>query len=430
MSSLSKTPMTSADQRRGMRLVYIGQAVGAIQTQILLGSAIGVLLIKHLGGTDFQATLIVPLMLAARALQIPISLTVPPSRGKRFMLRGWLGCGLAMAAAIGVTFLPLDPQPKVMTVLTLFAIAGVMQVSALTFWFPLLHDVIPEQMRGRFFGRMRTIWNTTSFIAIVLAGKFLGDAPELWRFQVILIFALGLFLLRNVFIAQLPETDQHADDNYSDWKQYIRHILTRREVLVFCVYFSLLSFAAGFLGPPLVLYMNHLGFRAEENVITFSCAPLGQMIALLPAGWLADHIGTKRVFLVAHLGMCLVFVAVIAIGELPTSQAMILMPLAVIATGAMLATANVACTAQLFHLAPDHGRAFFMSLAMIVMAYGASVSPALAGAANDYAAHWLTVTVAGIEFHPLQVIFAAAAAGMLLLLVFLAFMEDVRNPRP
>ncbi len=412
-----------------MRLVYYGQAVGAIQTQILMGSAIGTLLILHLGGTAFQAMLLVPLMLAARALQIPISLTVPPSRGKRFMLRCWLGNGLAVGGAIGVTFLPLAPQPKVMTVLALFAVAGVMQVSGLTFWFPLLHDVVPERMRGRFFGRMRSIWNATSFLAIVLAGKFLGKAPELWQFQVVLICALALFLLRNVFIAQLPETDQHADDNYSDWKQYVRHILTRREVLIFCVYFSLLSFAAGFLSTPLVLYMEHLGFKANENVIVFSCRPLGQMLTLLIAGWLADRMGTKRVFLIAHIGLCLVCVSVIAIGELPTGLAMMLMPVAMVASGAMLAMAGVACTAQLFHLAPDHGRAFFMSLAMILITYGAAFAPALAGAANDYAAKWLTLTVAGIEFHPLQTLFAAAAAGMLLLLVFLAFVEDVKNPR-
>ncbi len=79
--------MTVERQRAGMRLVYIGQAFGAVQTQLLMSSAIGVLLIKHLGGSDLQAMLLAPVFMVSRILQIPISLRVPPSRGKRFMLR-------------------------------------------------------------------------------------------------------------------------------------------------------------------------------------------------------------------------------------------------------------------------------------------------------------------------------------------------------
>jgi MFS family permease len=420
--------MTDTQQRHGMRMAYLGQAFGTIQAQILMGSAIGVLLIKHLGGSDLQAMLLVPLLLSARVLQIPISLHVRPSKGKRFMLNCWLVNGLAVASAIGVTGLPIPNQTKILLMVGLFAAGGIVQMCGLTFWLPLLHDIVPERMRGRFFGRLRTIWSATSFVAMLLAGLFLGKEPELWRFQVVLGGALGLYLMRNLFIAHLPEPDLHADDNYSDWKRYVKHILSRREVIVFCVYFSLLSFAAGFLNTPLVLYMKHMGFNVSDNVIVFSFRTVGQMCTLLVAGWLADRIGTKRVFLIAHLGLCAVCVAVIGIGYLPLSQAFLPMLVAMIASGAMLAMAGVACTAQLFHLAPDHGRAFFMSLAMILVTYGAALSPILAGAIQEYAAN-LTLTIGTIQFDAFQIMLGAAAAGMLLLLIFLASVEDIRNPR-
>ena len=429
MSEQATSPLTEAQQRRGMRLVYTGQAFGAIQTQLLFSSAIGVLLIKHLGGTDFQAMLLAPMLMISRVLQIPVSLRVRPSRGKRFMLRCWLATGIAVGAAVAVTLVPLDPSTKVACLLGFLAVGAVLQTCGMTFWFPLLHDVVPGQIRGRFFGRMRTILSASSFVAILLAGWFLGSDPELWRFQIVIAAGLGLYLIRNLFITHLPEIDGHADDNYSDWKRYVRQLLSRREVLVFCVYFSLLTFAAGFLNTPLVLYMEHMGFDVSDNVITFSFKALGQILSLLAAGVLVDRIGTKRVFGLAHVGLCLVCVAVIGIGFLSMDYAKVLMPLAMIASGGMLAVAHIACTAQLFHLAPDHGRAFFMSLALILLSYGAALSPILAGAVKHYAADELSLTIGGITFDPFQIILAAAAAGMLILLVFLRFVQDIHPSR-
>jgi MFS family permease len=420
--------MAEHQQYAGMRLVYCGQAFGAVLTQLLSASAVGVLFIKHLGGSDFQAMLLVSLFSLPRILQVPVSLLVRPSRGKHFMLTCWMLNGVAVGVAIAATFLPVAPPIKVFLVLLFISTGALLQMSGLTFWFPLLHDVVPSRMRGRFFGRMRTIWGATSFAAIVLTGLFLGSDPQPWRFQVVLGIALGLYLARNLFIARVPEPQTHADDNYSNWKEYVRQILSRREVVVFCVYFSLLTFAAGFLNTPLVLYMRHMGFAVRDNVIVFSFNVLGRLLSLFIAGVLADRIGTRRVFLMAHVGLCAVCVAVVGIGFLPAGPARCVMPIAMTFAGAMLAMAGIACSAQLFHLAPDHGRAFFMSLALILITCGAALSPILAGYIYEHASERLTVALHGVIFNPFQVMLSIAAVTMIVLLVFLGFIKDVRRP--
>lgn len=418
--------LTEDEQRRGMRLVYFGQGVGTPLAQLLSYSAFGVLLIKHMGGTDFQAMLLSSLFLATRVLQLPVSLLVPPRHGKSFLLKAWLGCAIALAVGLGVTFLDVEPATKVRLFLFFAALGMTALACGTTFWFPLLHDVVPGRMRGRFFGRMRTVWSITSFLAVIASGLLLGDTPQLWKFQAVFAMGLLLFLLRNVIIAQVPEAEPPGMADYANWKQYIRDILSRREVLVFCAYFSSLTFLAGFLGPPLVLYLERMGFPAGENVLVYGCTMFGQILALLIAGILCDHIGTKRVFGMAHVVLCIASFCVVAIGYMPYEVAGKLMPVATTICGAMIAMAYVGSTVQLFHLAPDRGRAFFMSLGSILLMSGRALSPLVAGAIDDALGTGWRWSLFGLEMNFFHVLFSVAGVGMAALMAALHFVQDVK----
>tara|TARA_B100000809_G_scaffold266018_1_gene326906 strand:- start:1770 stop:3014 length:1245 start_codon:yes stop_codon:yes gene_type:complete len=412
-----------------MRMAYVGQGVGAILIQLLTASAFGVLFIKRLGGSDFQAMFMASVLMMTRFMMLPVSLLVPPKRGKQTLLDCWFGCGVAMSLGLAMTFLTLDPGTRVLVFLICASIGILSLNCGTTFWFPLLHDLVPAGMRGRFFGKMRTSWSCTSFVAIVLSGLFLGDQPELWRFQIVFALGLVLFFTRHFFITQIPEAPAPGDDDYADWKRYVKDILSRREVLVFCIYFSSLIFVSGFLGAPLVLYMERMGFPTGQNVLVYGGTTLGYILALLIAGMLSDHFGTKRTFVLAHIVLCLVSFGVAGIGYLPHAQAGRLMPIATTLCGAMLATAGVACSVQLFHLAPDRGRAFFMSLASILFYSGAGFSPLIAGALDRHLGpHWHT-QVLGAQMDLFQVIFILAGVAMALLMIGLYFVEDVR-PSP
>jgi len=261
---------------------------------------------------------------------------------------------------------------------------------------------------------------------IVLSGLFLGDAPALWRFQAVLAVVLILFFARILVIRRVPEAPAAADNDYADWKQHVKDILSRREVVIFCAYFSSLIFVSGFLGAPLVLYMARMGFPVGDNVLVYGCTTLGNILALLIAGMLADHIGTKRTFFFAHIVLCAVSFCVVGIGYLPYAQAGKLMPIATTLCGAMLAMAGVACTVQLFHLAPDRGRAFFMSLATVLFYSGAGVAPFVAGAIDRQLGAGWHVQVLGLQMDFFQLLFSIAGLAMALLMIGLHFVKDVR----
>jgi hypothetical protein len=58
-------------------------------------------------------------------------------------------------------------------------------------WFPLIGDNVPEVARGRFFGRLRTAWQTVLVICTAATGWFLGEHPAVWQFQVLFGIAVA-----------------------------------------------------------------------------------------------------------------------------------------------------------------------------------------------------------------------------------------------
>jgi MFS family permease len=413
-----------------MRYAYAGQSVGILMQMFLLRAAIGTLWIKHLGGSDLLAMSLGALVGMLRLVAIPTAVLVHPANGKRFMLRGWLLYAMLMAVAILLPSFLGDGKTAAAAFVGAAALAMAVNHSAGTFWFPLLHDVVPRDRRGRFFGNLRATWNTTLVIAVVGAGMFLGEQPATWQFQVILGAGVCGVLLRNLLIARVPEARHglEGQDDFGDWRLHLRNILARRQVVMFIVYYSLLALCMGFLAQPLVLYMKELGFSPRENVITFGFMPVGMAAALLVGGQLVDRLGTKRVFLASNILLCAACFAIVVIAMQPMPLLKVLLGVAFVVSGAVSAVAALACTAQLFHLSPLQGRPLFLSLASILAYAGPASAMLVAGGVLDITPAGWHVTVGAIHLDVFQVMLCLAGVAMLLVTGLLRFVQDV-SPR-
>lgn len=420
--------LTPREQRAGMRYTVWASVTGTVFHALLATSAVGALFIKKLGGSDFQSMLPLATILLGRAIQIPLSIHIPPRWGRALMLVFWTA---ALAIWTAAFLLPTFPFGRRSAGLFLAVLAVGLLLNEIggVFWYPLLQDLVPTHQRGRFFGRLRAMWNFACFLSILAAGVFLGKDPTVRRFQVVFGAALGLFLLRIFFVAKIPFSSrlQRSDTDFEDWRLYVRHLFRQRPLVVFLVYYGVLGFCMGFLSQPLVLYMKARGFPTKDNVIIFSFQTLGVVLSYVLAGILVDRIGTKRVFLSAHLVLCLTCFAVVAIGMGPNASAMLLLPAAMIVAGGTIAASDVACTAQLFALIPHRGRAFCFSLAMIVTFAGTAISPLVAGRILDVVGYDWRWEVAGMKLDMFQVLLLHA--GVLSLLA-IGVLQAVQNVHP
>jgi len=212
--------LTPKQQHRGMRNVYWAAPFGSVFVVFIYASPIGVLFVKKLGGSDLQALLPASLLLLIRFVQIPVSMKIAPRYGKVFMISCWfIAAGLLGIAFITAFFLG-HGQPAVISFLVIFLIAQVFQASGSIFWFPMLHDIVPVNRRGRFFGRLRALWNSTSLVLVLLSGLFIGKNPELWKFYVIFGVAILLLTGRGLIILRTPVGNSLTGDlEFDDWRQ-------------------------------------------------------------------------------------------------------------------------------------------------------------------------------------------------------------------
>lgn len=415
--------LTPDEQRKGMRAAQISQVLGAHLSLFLGYSAITPLYIKRLGGSDLHALLPSVFIALGAGLQLPVAMFVRPRNIRTFLVRCWFLSSLPVLFALGMG-LAFEPGPLAVGIV----LTGVLASQAFgyigaTFWFPLLHDVVPPGQRGRFFGKMRAMWSAVYLVLGIFAGLFLGEEPPQWKFVAVLGGVTLLQFLREPFVARIPLRRHNPAP--LNWRADWRDAMSRRDLLAFIVYFSVLLFLSGFIGQPTVLYMRQLGYSAGQNTMIYAMSTVGSALALLVAGVLIDRVGTKRVFLGVHLVLAALALGLAAAGELPRDIAAPLLTGLLIVSGAALAVSSLASTTQIFHLTPERNKPFCMNLATSLTMLGAGLSPMLTGIILDSRLGGAVLKVGPLEIGMLQVLFISAGLGLLLAISLLPFVQDM-----
>ncbi|MFP4026779.1 MAG: MFS transporter [Candidatus Brocadiia bacterium] len=428
MNSHQEPDLTEKQKKAGMLHAHIGQSTGLLVRKFLVSTSVGPLFVKAMGGSDVQAMLLGGVVWGGTLLRIPISLNIPQSRGKDFMLKLW---GIAAVLYLLALAIPSLMGTGTITawLFLLLAVGGLYcQHAGTTFWWPLLHDVVPEQQRGEFFGILRTIWQLVLFCAVLAAGLFLGADPPLWKFQVVLITAIALMVCRNFFVARIPERQNYsAEVEKVHWKVSLKQIFNNRPAMLFFAYFAIFTFFVNFFHLPVVLYMNNrLNFSVSNNTMIFGFKILGMVLALFLVGRTVDKIGTKRVFVASHLLSCIVAFAIIVIGIAGGSHTKPLMIAILVLSGTTVASAGLAATAQVFHLAPVGGRALFMNSFAVCLMAGYSLAPTTAGLIIDLAPDGWALQLWNYEFSIYETLFGLSGIMLVLGLFLLRGVDDMK----
>lgn len=246
---MNDTPQDNATptqpQRIGMRSAIIGQCFGELSYQVL-ESGLVFLYLKGLGISSAKVLLLLSLPGVASAIGVLPSAIIADRIGKKRV--GFTGVtlntlGFVILSAAGF-FSAAWVEWIVFAGIAVYAFGTSMMEST---WFALLSPVVPETMRGRFFGMLRVSWRTVGVVFVGLCGFVLSENAPTVTYQWVLAFVTSMMVVRLWYYSRIPELEAPQPPTKSVWRLIV-DILRMPGFSSFCAYIFLLNLAV-FGGP-------------------------------------------------------------------------------------------------------------------------------------------------------------------------------------
>ena len=218
---------------------------------------------------------------------------------KRIMVPFYFAGATFLAALAALPSLRAWLSPHVMVVAVALALLGYSCLRSLGFagWFPIIDDNVPDETRGRFFGRLRTSWQIMLIVCTAGVGWFLGLHPQPWRFQALFVIAVAANLAMTVGILGVPEAPLAPPRHGLTFWQMLAVPFRDRAFVSFVAFGLLFNLAASVAGPFALRCMKET-LGAGDNFVVWmdTMASIGAAATLPLWGRAVDRFGGRALF--------------------------------------------------------------------------------------------------------------------------------------
>jgi len=360
--------------KRALRNITIGQCAGLLGP-LLFGNGFMLAYVLRLGVPTYRILFLFAIMpLIGMVLTLPFAYLADLNGKKRIG-----GTGLAVSIA-GFFILPLAaflPNHAAWCLTTGILIFSIGNTANGASWFALLSPIVPEEIRGRWFGQMRTAWQTTAIIFSLGLAVLLRHCQELYIFQILLAATGVLMMVRLLFYTQIPELEPVNPPRDGFWRA-LAAVLRIPGYLRFCMYIFLLSFATTGLGLLGLLEKTVLGFSDSQLLLMGNLLSIGTVAGFFIGGKMVDHLGAKSVFSAGHVVFALALAGVLLRGSLPLPL-IVTIGLLSFFCGAVQGATGIASTSELLALIPPENKSLSTGFNLTLLAAGASLAGLLNG---------------------------------------------------
>lgn len=259
-----------------------------------------------LGATEMFLGLLSFAMLGTRAFGI-FTMSAVEKHGKRRVLIFWKA--ISALCVIPFIFLPLlvnrwSSGACLVLLLTATFFRTATYSLGNTGWFPLLQDIVPQRITGRFFANIRTSWQTAGLVTLLVIAWFLGKQPGWWKFEVIFIVAFVAYIVRVLTIIGMvenpvPSSPPERIGIFARFSELLREKQLRRLVFYIVTYW----FAAIIAEPFKIKFLKDLGYSYGFILGATAMVSAGAIVSLRFWGKLADRFGNRFILSLSHIAM-------------------------------------------------------------------------------------------------------------------------------
>jgi MFS family permease len=263
------------------------------------------------------------------------------------------------------------------------AINGISSVG----WWSWMADLIPESIRGRFFGERTRFLLIVAAIVPLAAGGALDLLPERSVMIWIFLMATIMAILQPLLHLWIPEPQRGMNRQKPSLRTTVRMYMTPLRDRGFRAYLGAVGFrvfAASLPAPFLVLYLRGeiingqlVGCEATYFMITLASA-IGVGAGVISSRWwgmLADKIGHRPVFLIGIAG----YVLQLCYGLLSPDNYSWLLPLLNVFGNLIGVGTGIAMSNLLIGISPKEGREYYVATYTVMVSLPAALAPWLGG---------------------------------------------------
>ena len=169
--------MTDAETKKAMRMIVLTASLGGL-SYLSFNNGLLLAYFSYLNVHSATILLLLALMpLAQFIFMLPFSFLADIFGKKIIGNIGLISSLLGYVLLIVASILPENSYIWIIgTGIVLFGIGSAMTLGN---WFALLHPIIPEKIRGRFFGRLRLTWQSIGIVLTLLFIYTLEQFPSL-----------------------------------------------------------------------------------------------------------------------------------------------------------------------------------------------------------------------------------------------------------
>jgi len=383
----------------------------------------------YLGMNDFMIGLVAAMPFMVTVFQLPAAYLVQKT-GKRKKIAYWAAAcarGLWLPILI-VTLLPIaSGSMKLLVILvTIFLSYSFISVSYVS-WLSWMAEIVPEEIRGRFFGTRNMLCGVAGMIAMVAFGKLLdyidGHPYEGLPvgFGITFLSAVLFGMISLHFLNRISEPNHGSEMArpisvrmliYLPFKEgNFRHFLTFTFLWSFSVYVASPFFTLYFLRELRFTY----GFVALLGML----AAVADMVGMRVWGRISDRVKNKAVIQVSS--WIAIILPVAWISARPES---VVIPIILqIVGGWFWAGINLCTNNLLLKISQQENRASYISAFYIVGGLGSALGPIVAG--------YVLKSIGPLDLHllswhpfPIQVIFMASTLFRLMSFQLFKFVHE------
>jgi MFS family permease len=294
-------------------------------------------------------------------------------------------------------------------------------------WFALLNPIIPKDIRGRFFGRLRVIFQSVSILFALLVTQVFKASETMRVFQILLGVVLVASVLRFFTYARIPELENAAgeSDHRLPLIKALRSVLAVPGYIQFNGYIFLITlFTAAVPTVFFLMQKDIFGFTASQISFVGTWVIVGGVIGCGLGGRVVDRHGVRFVFRVTHVAYAVVMLTMLARHWVPWSLLVHTVG-CVWAFSLVAGVAGVAATSQTLELIPAANKS--LSTAVTISLVCAAM--AFAGMFVSSAISWETLSpswqLLGQSYTAYDSLLLAFASLTLLMLVTIGLIPKV-----